>query len=107
VEVAGIYERELKDDEAAINGYRQALEFDPANREALDALEQLYTKLDRPAELLSVYERQLEVSEDYRERVRVLAARGESATVELARALNGLAERITELLRTERAAVGG
>ncbi len=40
--------------------YRQALEFDPGCREALESLERLYTKLDRPAELLEVYERQLE-----------------------------------------------
>ncbi|MBS1151710.1 MAG: agmK, partial [Myxococcaceae bacterium] len=72
VEVAQLYERELQDDEAAIEGYRQALEFDPANVTALDALEQLYTKLDRPAELLQVYERQLELTQDYRERVKTL-----------------------------------
>ena len=42
------------------------------NGAALDALERLYTKLDRPAELLAVYERQLELTEDYRERVKIL-----------------------------------
>ncbi len=72
VEVAALYDRELGDDEAAIEGYRQALEFDPANVDALNALEQLYTKLDRPAELLQVYERQLELTQDYRERVKTL-----------------------------------
>src|SRR5439155_24760084 len=72
VEVAQVYERDLSDDEAAIEGFRQALEFDPANTVALDALERLYTKLDRPAELLAVYERQLELSNDYRERVKIL-----------------------------------
>lgn len=71
-EVALVYERDLNDDEAAVEGYRVALEFDPGNRTALDALERLYTKLDRPAELLAVYERQLELSQDYRERVKVL-----------------------------------
>ncbi|MBX5481947.1 MAG: tetratricopeptide repeat protein [Myxococcaceae bacterium] len=71
-EVAQVYEREIADDEAAIEGYRQALEFDPTNREALTSLERLYTRLDRPAELLSVYERQLEVTQDYRERVKIL-----------------------------------
>lgn len=72
VEVAQLYERDLQDDEAAIEGYRQALEFDPANATALASLEQLYAKLDRPAELLAVYERQLELTEDYRERVKIL-----------------------------------
>ncbi len=72
VEVSAVYEREMGDDEGAVEGYRVALEFDPGNREALDALERLYTKLDRPADLLAVYERQLELSQDYRERVKVL-----------------------------------
>ncbi len=72
VEVAQVYERELQDDEAAVEGYRQALEFDPANPQALASLEQLYSKLDRPAELLAVYERQIELTSDYRERVKIL-----------------------------------
>ncbi len=71
-EVAQVYEREINDDEAAIAGYRQALEFDPTNREALGSLERLYTKLDLPSDLLSVYERQLEVTHDYRERSKIL-----------------------------------
>jgi tetratricopeptide (TPR) repeat protein len=72
VEVAGVYERDIGDDEAAVVAYRQALEFNPENREALESLERLHTKLDQPAELLAVYERMLELSTDYRERVRVL-----------------------------------
>lgn len=72
VEVALVYERDLGDDEGAVQGYRQALEFDPANTAALDALERLFSKLDRPAELLAVYERQLEINSDYRERVKIL-----------------------------------
>lgn len=72
VEVAQVYERDLRDDEAAIEGFRQALEFDPANFPALEALEKLYSRLDRPAELLSVYERELELTSDYRERVKLL-----------------------------------
>ncbi|SEU06983.1 tetratricopeptide repeat protein [Stigmatella erecta] len=72
VEVAGVYERDIGDEEAAVVAYRQALEFDPNNSEALESLERLHTKLDQPAELLGVYERMLELSTDYRERVRVL-----------------------------------
>ncbi|MFL5318877.1 MAG: tetratricopeptide repeat protein [Myxococcaceae bacterium] len=72
VEVAQLYERDLNDDESAVQGYAQALEFDPSNREALASLERLYTKLDRPAELLEVYQRQLELTPDYRERVKIL-----------------------------------
>jgi tetratricopeptide (TPR) repeat protein len=72
VEVAGVYERDIGDEEAAVVAYRQALEFDPNNRESLESLERLHTRLDQPAELLAVYERMLELSDDYRERVRVL-----------------------------------
>ena len=72
VEVAGVQEQEIGDDEAAIDAYRQALGLDPRNAEALAALERLYTKLDRPADLLAIYERQLELTEDYRERVKIL-----------------------------------
>lgn len=72
VEVAQVYERDIQDDEAAVVGYRQALEFDPANSQALASLEQLYSKLDRPAELLAVYERQIELTSNYRERVKIL-----------------------------------
>ncbi|HEX8439664.1 tetratricopeptide repeat protein [Archangium sp.] len=72
VEVAGVYERDIGDDEAAVAAYRQALEFEPYNPTALEALERLHTRLDQPAELLATYERMLEVISDYRERVRVL-----------------------------------
>jgi tetratricopeptide (TPR) repeat protein len=72
VQVAEVHERELGEDEQAVEGYRQALEFDPANAEALAALERLYTKLDRPGDLLAVYERQLELTPDYRERTKIL-----------------------------------
>ncbi len=72
VEIAGVYERDIGDEEAAVAAYRQALEFEPANAMALESLERLHIKLDQPAELLAVYERMLELSTDYRERVRVL-----------------------------------
>jgi len=72
VEVAGVYERDIGDDEAAVAAYRQALEFEPYNLQALESLERLHTRLDQPAELLATYERMLEVISDYRERVRVL-----------------------------------
>src|SRR5262249_53137117 len=71
-EVGLVYERELDQDATAVESYRQALEFDAGNTDALDSLERLYTKLDRPAELLTVYERKLELTEDYRERVKLL-----------------------------------
>ncbi len=71
VEVADLYERGIGDDEAAVAGYCLALELDPECREALSALERLYTKLDRPAELLGVYDAQLRIV-DLSERVKIL-----------------------------------
>ena len=72
VEIAQVYERELRQDDEATAAYQEALEIDPSNREAIEALERLYTKLDRPAELLSIYDKTIELSSDYRERVSVL-----------------------------------
>ncbi|PTL82541.1 tetratricopeptide repeat protein [Vitiosangium sp. GDMCC 1.1324] len=72
VEVADVYERDIGDDEAAVAAFRQALEFEPYNLQALESLERLHTKLDQPADLLAIYERMLEVVSDYRERVRVM-----------------------------------
>ncbi|QRK05166.1 tetratricopeptide repeat protein [Archangium violaceum] len=72
VEVANVYERDIGDDEAAVVAFRQALEFEPYNLQALESMERLYTKLDQPADLLAIYERMLEVVSDYRERVRVM-----------------------------------
>ncbi|MBM7117671.1 tetratricopeptide repeat protein [Archangium primigenium] len=72
LDVASVYERDIGDDEPAVAAYRQALEFEPYNLQALESLERLHTRLDQPAELLAIYERMLEVITDYRERVRVL-----------------------------------
>lgn len=72
VEVAQVYDRELGDEVRAAAAYREALDFDPANRDALEALEHIYTKMDRPAELLNIYERQMELASDYRDRVKIL-----------------------------------
>ena len=73
LEISALYENEIEDDEAAVEGYRTVLGLDDRNREALAGLERLYTKLDRFAELNRIYERQIALSEDPREQVRVLA----------------------------------
>jgi golgin subfamily B member 1 len=71
LQIAEITEQGLVDDEAAISAYRMALELDPVSMPALVALERIYSKLDRAAELLHVYDRQAEVVEP-RERIKVL-----------------------------------
>jgi tetratricopeptide (TPR) repeat protein len=73
-----LQENELGDDEAAIDSYRAVLGSDDSNVVALAGLERLYTKLDRFAELNRVYERQISLAVDPREKVRVL---GKSAGI--------------------------
>ncbi|HSP18171.1 MAG TPA: gliding motility protein, partial [Myxococcaceae bacterium] len=70
--IASLQEKEIGDEEAAVDAFREALALDPRNTEAVSALERLYTRLDRPADLLAIYERQLELTEDYREKVKIL-----------------------------------
>lgn len=78
LQIAGLYENELADDEAAIEAFRSVLGVEDRNPEALAGLERLYTKLDRFAELNRVYEKLAEIAKDPRERIRVL---GKSAGI--------------------------
>ncbi|MGC3998107.1 MAG: gliding motility protein [Anaeromyxobacter sp.] len=73
LQIAAVHEEETGDDEAAVEGYRTVLGLDDRSAEALAGLERLYTKLDRFAELNRVYERQIALAEDPREKIRVLA----------------------------------
>jgi tetratricopeptide (TPR) repeat protein len=78
LQMAALQENELSDDEAAVDSYRSVLGADDANAAALAGLERLYTKLDRFAELNRVYERQIELAAELRDKVRVL---GKSAGI--------------------------
>ncbi|HTP50152.1 MAG TPA: tetratricopeptide repeat protein, partial [Anaeromyxobacteraceae bacterium] len=78
LQIASLFENEMADDEAAVEGYRTVLGLDDQNAEALSGLERLYTKLDRFAELNRVYERQIALATDPREKTRVL---GKSAAI--------------------------
>lgn len=73
LQIAGLNENEIGDEEAAVEDYRTVLGLDDRNATALAGLERLYTKLDRFAELNRVYERQVELSADPSEQVRILA----------------------------------
>lgn len=70
--IAALAEGELADVEGAVAAYRLALEIDPGCEAALDALERLYTRLDRPDDLLRVLERRMELCADGGERARLL-----------------------------------
>jgi tetratricopeptide (TPR) repeat protein len=73
VDVAAVHENELDDVEAAVEAWRSVLALDDRNAEGLAGLERLYTRLDRFAELNRIYERQVSLAEDPREKIRILA----------------------------------
>jgi len=62
LEIAQLHEQQLNDPEAAVEAYLQTLELDPLSAPAFRSLERLYTKLDRPAELLRAYEQRIAAS---------------------------------------------
>ncbi|MFT3843006.1 MAG: hypothetical protein QM723_38815 [Myxococcaceae bacterium] len=72
LQICELYESKVADPEAAVAGYLQALELDPASSVAFRALERLYLKLERPAELLRAYERRLVRVDDVEEKIELL-----------------------------------
>jgi tetratricopeptide (TPR) repeat protein len=59
--IAGLTERELKDASEAITGYHALLDEKPDDQPSLEALARLYEGQERPADLLEVLERQLQL----------------------------------------------
>ncbi|MGQ0504636.1 MAG: tetratricopeptide repeat protein, partial [Myxococcaceae bacterium] len=55
-EVALVYENRLLDKGSAASAWRQVAEYDPADADAVLALDRLYTELDRPQDLLFALE---------------------------------------------------
>jgi len=72
LQIADLFERKLEDADSAASGYRHALQLDPASVEAFKALERLYTRMQRPDQVLWLYEQRLAVAQDAEERVRLL-----------------------------------
>jgi tetratricopeptide (TPR) repeat protein len=72
LQICELYESKLDDSEAAVAGYHQALELDPASPIAFRALERLYLELERPAELLRAYERRLVRVDEVAEKIELL-----------------------------------
>lgn len=62
--IAEVYGAELPDAEKAIEAWRQVLALDPASGRALDAIERLYTQKEEWIELIWVYQRKLELTDD-------------------------------------------
>src|SRR5581483_1164879 len=90
LQIGEIDEVELHDDEAALSAYQLALELDPKSLPTLQALERLYSRLDRSAELLRVYDRQLELVAPA-ERAKVLFKAAQVWEEKLQNALNAIA----------------
>ena len=70
--VAGLWEIQLGNPDQAIGVYRDILDEDPAHTLSLKALERLFTTLNRPSDLLKVFERMAELAAETPERVRLL-----------------------------------
>ena len=62
---------ELVDD--AAKSYERVLEMDPADRAALDALEDLFTRTERHEDLIAVVRRRLDLAADATQRTRLLS----------------------------------
>jgi golgin subfamily B member 1 len=69
---AGLWETELENPDQAIAVYRTVLDEEPGHQLSLKALERLFTALNRPEELLKVFERMAQLAPTPEEAVRLL-----------------------------------
>ncbi len=65
---AGTYENALERPDDAVMVYRQVLDLDPENRDALAHLDRLYEMMEQPLELLEILDRERELARDDAER---------------------------------------
>lgn len=72
IKVARTYEEKLRKSDKAIELYRRALTIEPEDIEALTALEAIFTRDGRFAELLEVYRRRVEIATDPEDRLAFL-----------------------------------
>jgi tetratricopeptide (TPR) repeat protein len=70
--IAGIWEQQLENPDQAIAVYRTVLDEDGGHLLALKAMERLFTSLNRPEELLKVFERMVQLAPTAEEAVRLL-----------------------------------
>lgn len=69
---AGIWETQLENADQAVSVYRAILDDDSSHLLALKALERLFTALNRPEELLKVFERMVQLALTPEEAIRLL-----------------------------------
>ncbi len=78
-EIGEIHSRRLKDDEAAEAAFREALEIDDEMEAAMEALDSLYRRKGRHAELVEILEQRLEVVDEPAQEARLHQDIGEVA----------------------------
>ncbi|HSA22367.1 MAG TPA: hypothetical protein P5076_13015 [Myxococcota bacterium] len=74
--IASIWETEIDSDEDAIEAYRDVLEFEASHLPSLEALERIYTRLDRQSELLQIYDRQVGLVTGVEDKVKIFTKMG-------------------------------
>ncbi len=72
LEVARAYHRREQDLEHARQFYHKVLDEEPEHKEAIDALEGIYAALDRSEDLLDIYRRKIELSQDVEQKLQYL-----------------------------------
>jgi tetratricopeptide (TPR) repeat protein len=82
--VSAIYEEMLSDPERAVEIYRLVLEADGQDTRALDALERIFTKLERWDDLIDVLQKKASLSEDLANRKAIWGGIGEICEDQLA-----------------------
>src|SRR5690606_160029 len=72
LEVARAHHRREQDLEHARQFYHKVLDEEPEHKEAIDALEGIYAALDRSEDLLDIYRRKIELSQDVEQKLQYL-----------------------------------
>ncbi|HEX2570588.1 MAG TPA: tetratricopeptide repeat protein [Polyangia bacterium] len=71
LKIADIYDEKLQRSDSAVENYRRVLSIEPDDVTALVALERLYTRQEQWAELLEIYRKKVELTDDREERERL------------------------------------
>ena len=74
---AQIYEEVLENADRAIDVYRQVMSLDENDRNAIDALERLYIRLERWAQLKDIYAKKAELAQNPEEKKQMLFVLGQ------------------------------
>lgn len=70
--VARAYQERLDDTDKAVEFYRRALQIEPDDLDAISALEQIFTRDEKYADLLEIYRKKVDISVEPAERLDIL-----------------------------------